>query len=74
MYRLDLDRSIINFCERSIFMAENRNCGKNLILGKKSNLCSKIETLVKDRNFDQESKFWSKIQILVRHPKFWTEI
>ena len=31
---------------------------------------SKIENLVKNRNFGQKSKFWSKIEILVKNRKF----
>ena len=30
----------------------------------------KIEMLVKNRNFDQKSKFWSKIEILVKNRNF----
>jgi len=31
---------------------------------------SKIQILVKDRNFGQKSKFWSKIETLVKHQNF----
>ena len=32
--------------------------------------CSKIEILVKNRNFGQKSKFWSKIEILLKNRNF----
>ena len=32
--------------------------------------CSKIEILIKNRNFGQKSKFWSKIKILVKNRNF----
>jgi len=36
----------------------------------KSKFCSKIEILVKNRNFGQKSKFCSKIEILVKNRNF----
>ena len=47
---------------------------------KKLNFWSKIESLVKNRNFGQKSKLWSNIEILVKNrnfgqrSKFWSKI
>jgi len=50
------------------------------IFWQKLKFWSKIEVLVKSRNFGQKSKFWSKIEILVKDRnfgqklKFWSKI
>jgi len=41
-----------------------------MIFGQKSKLWSKIEMLIKHRNFGQTFKFWSKIEILVENRNF----
>ena len=66
-------RICLNFYERIIWLAlmiifseilivmEILNVTNIINFGQKSKFCSKIEFLFKNRNFEQTSKFWSKI-------------
>ena len=70
---------ISKFCQLSSFWTKYRNPSNDIqIFAQKyivwCNFWSKIEILIKNRNFGQKSKCWSKIEISVKNRKFFWQL